>query len=61
MRFHIDSILVVARGDARESLNLRVAPDLKRRIEEYAARTGISINAAASVLLDKGLRAEGDE
>ena len=55
------SIMVVARGDVRESLNLRVQPDLKRRVEEYAARTGISLNAAASVLLNKGLRAEADE
>jgi predicted HicB family RNase H-like nuclease len=54
-------MLVVARGDVRESLNLRVQPDLKRRVEEYAARTGISLNAAASVLLDKGLRAEAAE
>src|SRR5512147_2825543 len=52
------SILVVARGDRRESLNLRVSPDLKRQIEAYAERVGISINAAACVLLAEGLRAE---
>jgi len=39
-------------------LNLRVSPELKRRVVEHAARTGISINAAASVLLDEGLRAQ---
>jgi predicted HicB family RNase H-like nuclease len=50
--------LVVARGDRRESLNLRVSPDLKRQIEAYAERVGISINAAACVLLAEGLRAE---
>jgi predicted HicB family RNase H-like nuclease len=48
--------LVVARGDRRESLNLRVSPDLKRQIEAYAERVGISINAAACVLLAEGLR-----
>ncbi|MGK5446615.1 toxin-antitoxin system HicB family antitoxin [Streptomyces radiopugnans] len=48
----------MARGDRRESLNLRVPPDLKRQIEEYADRVGISINAAACVLLAEGLRME---
>jgi predicted HicB family RNase H-like nuclease len=48
--------MVVARGDRRESLNLRVSPDLKRQVEEYADRFGISINAAASVLLTEALR-----
>ncbi|MGW7410619.1 toxin-antitoxin system HicB family antitoxin [Streptomyces sp. NPDC054833] len=48
----------MARGDRRESLNLRVSPDLKRRIEAYAERVGISINAAACVLLAEGLRTE---
>lgn len=50
--------MVVTRGMPRESLNLRVDPELKRRIEEYARQRGISINAAAAVLLDEGLRAE---
>ena len=40
------------------SLNLRVAPEIKQQVEEYAQRTGISINAAASVLLGESLRAE---
>ncbi|WP_158239697.1 toxin-antitoxin system HicB family antitoxin [Streptomyces carminius] len=48
----------MARGDRRESLNLRVPPDLKRQIEAYAERVGISINAAACVLLVEGLRTE---
>ena len=52
------SILVVTRGPPRESLNLRVPPELKRRVVEHATRTGIPINAAASVLLDEGLRAQ---
>jgi predicted HicB family RNase H-like nuclease len=50
--------LVVTEGVRRESLNLRVVPELKRQIEEYARKTGISINAAAAVLLAEGLRAE---
>ncbi|MEV5004587.1 toxin-antitoxin system HicB family antitoxin [Streptomyces sp. NPDC093064] len=48
----------MARGDCRESLNLRVPPDLKRQVEEYAHRAGISINAAACVLLAEALRLE---
>ncbi|MBA9007552.1 toxin-antitoxin system HicB family antitoxin [Thermomonospora cellulosilytica] len=51
-------MLVVVRGAPRESLNLRVPPELKRRIIEYAEQVGISINAAAVVLLTEGLRAE---
>jgi hypothetical protein len=50
------SVLVVA--EAKESLNLRVAPALKRQVEGYARRLGISVTAAASVLLAEGLRAE---
>lgn len=52
------SILVVIRGASRESLNLRVPPALKRQVEEYAEQAGISINAAACLLLGEGLRAE---
>ncbi|WP_158088779.1 toxin-antitoxin system HicB family antitoxin [Thermoactinospora rubra] len=48
----------MVRGAPRESLNLRVPPELKRQIEEYAAQTGISINAAACVLLGEALRTE---
>ncbi|MGW1745741.1 toxin-antitoxin system HicB family antitoxin [Streptomyces sp. NPDC002092] len=48
----------MARGDRRESLNLRVPPDLKRQVEEHADQAGISINAAACILLAEGLRAE---
>jgi predicted HicB family RNase H-like nuclease len=44
----------------RESLNLRVPPDLKQQVVEYAVRVGVSVNAAAIVLLGKGLRAEED-
>lgn len=48
----------MARGEPRESLNLRVPPDLKRRVEAYADANGVSINAAACVLLTKGLSSE---
>lgn len=50
--------MVVVRGAPRESLNLRVPVDVKERVVEYADRVGISINAAAVVLLTAGLRAE---
>lgn len=51
------SMMVVA-NEPRESLNLRVSPDLKRQVEEYARQVGISVNAAACVLLAEGLRTE---
>lgn len=50
--------MVVVRGAPRESLNLRVPPELKRQIEEHAAQSGVSINAAACLLLAEGLRTE---
>lgn len=43
-------------GAEWKALNLRVAPDLKTQIDEYARRLGISINAAGAVLLTEGLR-----
>ncbi len=46
------------RGEPRESLNLRVSPDLKRQVEEYARAKGISINSAAAVLIAEGIRTE---
>ncbi len=52
---HCGSIMVVTRGEPRESLNLRVPPALKRQVEEYAERAGISVNAAACVLLTEAL------
>lgn len=48
----------MTRGQARESLNLRVPPGIKRAVEDYAERNGVSINAAASVLLGKALAVE---
>lgn len=50
--------MVVIRGEPRESLNLRIPPALKRQVEEYAQRTGISVNAAATLLLSAAVRAE---
>jgi predicted HicB family RNase H-like nuclease len=44
--------------EARESLNLRVPPEVKRQVEAYAKQLGISVNAAASILLVEGFRAE---
>jgi predicted HicB family RNase H-like nuclease len=51
-------MMVVARGDPKVSLNLRVAPEIKRQVEAYAKRAGVSINAAASLLLADALRAD---
>jgi predicted HicB family RNase H-like nuclease len=48
--------MVVA--EVRESLNLRVPPEVKRQVEAYARQRGISVNAAACVLLAEALRAE---
>jgi antitoxin component of RelBE/YafQ-DinJ toxin-antitoxin module len=39
--------------DKREALNLRIPADLKREIESYARRIGITVNAASVVLLRK--------
>jgi len=52
------SILVVVRGAPRESLNLRVPPELKQQVDEHAEVKGVSINAAAILLLAEGLRVE---
>lgn len=41
---------------SRESLNLRVPADLKRRLEEYARENGVTLNAAACLLLTEALR-----
>lgn len=50
--------MVVIRGQQRVSLNLRVPPELKQQVEEYAEVKGVSINAAATLLLAEGLRSE---
>jgi predicted HicB family RNase H-like nuclease len=50
--------MVVVRGAPRESLNLRVPPELKAQVDGYAEAKGISINSAAILLLTAGLRAE---
>lgn len=48
----------MTRGERRESLNLRISPELKRQVTEYSQRLGISINAAAAVLLARAVAAE---
>lgn len=50
--------MVVVIGAPRESLNLRVPPELKTEVEAYAQVKGVSVNAAAILLLGEGLRAE---
>lgn len=40
-------------------MNLRISPELKRQVVEYAERSGLNINAAAIVLLQTGVRIEG--
>lgn len=52
----LGSMMVVIRGAERQSLNLRVSPDIKHGVEAYAEANGISINAAASVLLTQALK-----
>lgn len=49
---------MVVTDRSRESLNLRVPPTLKRQVEAYAKRAGISVNAAVCVLLAEALRME---
>jgi predicted HicB family RNase H-like nuclease len=50
--------IVAGMAEARESMNLRVPPALKRQVEAYAERAGISVNAAACVLLTEALRTD---
>lgn len=57
--FRCGSILVVP-NERRESLNLRVIPEVKRQVVEYADHMGISINAAAILLITEGARAQRD-
>lgn len=52
------SVLVVTKKQSREkeSLNLRVPPELKQRVVEYANQNDLSYNKAACILLGKGLQ-----
>lgn len=43
---------------ARVVITLRAPADLKERLDAYAARLGVSANAAALTLLDAALRTE---
>lgn len=44
--------------EVRESLNLRIPASLKRQISDYADDSGVTINAAATLLLAAALKAE---
>lgn len=44
----------------RVVLHLRVLPDLKHQVEEFATATGLSINASGVLLLHMGLAAAND-
>jgi hypothetical protein len=39
----------------KTTLPLRVPPDLKQRLSDYAANTGLSMNSAAIILLREAL------
>jgi predicted HicB family RNase H-like nuclease len=39
-------------------MNTRMPEELKRQVEEYAERHGVSVNAATCVLLADALRAD---
>jgi predicted HicB family RNase H-like nuclease len=43
---------------ATESMNLRVTPDLKRQVRNYATDNGLSVNAAVAELLAYALAEE---
>jgi hypothetical protein len=40
----------------REHLHLRVSPDIKRQVQDYAAQLGIPTNTAAILLIAEALR-----
>ena len=42
-------------GDKRVTLLLRFAPALKTRLAAYARARGLTLNAAVTVLVDRGL------
>ncbi|MGH3421185.1 MAG: hypothetical protein ACRDOD_16555 [Streptosporangiaceae bacterium] len=42
-------------GEAKAVLMLRVVPPLKARLAAYARERGLTLNAAAAVLLDQAL------
>lgn len=51
------SISVVPK-DNRESLNLRVTSELKQHVADHAEELGISLNAAAILLITEGVKAK---
>lgn len=48
----------MARGDERVILGLRVTPEIKADVVEYANRTGLTLNGAGNLLLAQALRLE---
>lgn len=51
-------VVVKEKKSDKEPLNLRVPSQLKARVVEYASHHGLTYNAAACILLDKGLQTE---
>jgi plasmid stability protein len=48
-------------GDSRESLNIWVPGSTKTELRAYAKRHGISVSAAANIIIRKGFDAERAE
>jgi antitoxin component of RelBE/YafQ-DinJ toxin-antitoxin module len=46
----------MAENPDRDHLHLRVSPDLKRQVQDYAAQFGIPTNTAAILLITQALR-----
>ena len=45
-------------GGPRVQVNTRMDPELKRQLEEYAKRRGMSVNAAVLGFIIDGLKAD---
>ena len=45
----------------KESLNLRVTPQLKAAVKSYAEAKGLSINTAATLLIEEGARSQWNQ
>lgn len=45
-------------NDRRARLQLRVSPEIREAVRDYAAQTGMNLNAAAIALIREGLRTE---
>jgi hypothetical protein len=49
---------MVAPRNQRESMHIRMPPDMKRDVEDYAGRNGMSLNSATCQLVASALRLE---